>query len=95
MNSSNLCKDCGHSPCECKPYPAPEMSEHDTIRSRTTGRLREISMGMTGSKVPKNPFASLAQAGYMHTHPDILGKEGLKEWDRSSKGKSIPYKVKT
>jgi hypothetical protein len=51
-------------------------------------------MGMTGSKVPKNPFASLAQAGYMHTHPDILGKEGLKEWDNATKGKTLPKHVK-
>lgn len=71
------------------------MSEHDTIRSRTTGRLIEISMGMHGDGlVPKNPFASLAQAGYMHSHPEILGKSGLKEWDQASKGRKIPYKVK-
>ena len=52
-------------------------------------------MGMHGDGlVPKNPFASLAQAGYMHEHPEILGKKGLAEWDQASKGKHIPYKVK-
>jgi hypothetical protein len=76
-------------------YPNKEMNEHDTIRSRTTGRLREISMGMHGGGlVPKNPFASLAQAGYMHSHPDILGKKGLSEWDAATKGKHLPKRVK-
>jgi hypothetical protein len=89
------CKSCGHSPCECKPYPNEKMHEHQTIISRTTGRKREISMGMNGQGlVPSNPFASLAQAGYMHEHPEILGNSALKEWDKASKGRKIPYKVK-
>lgn len=36
------------------------------------------------------PFESLAQEGYMHEHPEILGKEGLKEWDEATKGKKLP-----
>ena len=65
------------------------------MRSRTTGRKLEISMGMNGDgKVPKNPFASLAQEGYLHAHPEKLGKAGLKEWDAATKGKKLPKKVK-
>ena len=33
------------------------------------------------------PFQSKAQQGYMHAHPEILGKEGLHEWDEATKGK--------
>jgi hypothetical protein len=75
-------------------HPAAGIKEHDKIVSRTTGRSVEISLGPNGGNlVPKNPFASLAQAGYMHSHPEILGKAGLKEWDRASKGKALPKKV--
>jgi hypothetical protein len=65
------------------------------VRSRTTGRSTEISLGMPGDgRVPKNPFVSQAQAGYMHTHPEILGAKGLKEWDAATKGKKLPRHVK-
>lgn len=75
--------------------PIPYMREHDKIISRTTGREHEISMGMHGDGlVPANPFASLAQAGYMHTHPEILGKKGLAEWDASTKGRHLPKHVR-
>jgi len=72
------------------------MHEHDTITSRITGRKIEIGMGGTpgDGQVPKNPFASLAQAGYMHSHPEILGKKGLAEWDRATKGRKLPKRVK-
>lgn len=71
------------------------MSEHDKVRSRTTGRKIEISMGPQPSgMVPKNPFASLAQEGYLHAHPEKLGKKGLAEWDKETKGKTLPKKVK-
>jgi hypothetical protein len=30
----------------------------------------------------------------MHAHPEVLGKAGLKEWDKATKGKKLPYKVK-
>jgi hypothetical protein len=36
------------------------------------------------------PFKSKAQAGYLHSHPEILGKEGLAEWDAATKGKHLP-----
>lgn len=36
------------------------------------------------------PFKSQAQAGYMHAHPEILGKKGLAEWDAATKGKHLP-----
>jgi len=73
----------------------PYMHEHDKIRSRTTNKLHEISMGEHGGGlVPKNPFASLAQEGYLHSHPGILGKEKLAEFDRATKGKKLPKRVK-
>lgn len=42
------------------------------------------------------PFKSVAQQGYLHAHPEILGKKGLKEWDEATKGKyqSLPEHVK-
>jgi hypothetical protein len=77
-----------------KQEPLDQMHEHDTIVSRTTGRKHEIKMGpQPGGMVPKNPFASLAQAGYMHSHPEILGGK-MKEWDSATKGKHLPKKVK-
>lgn len=81
---------------ECEqPYPNEKMHEHDTIRSRTTGRKLEISMGpQPNGLVPKNPFASLAQEGFLHAHPEKLGKAGLKEWDAATKGKHLPKHVK-
>jgi len=40
------------------------------------------------------PFKSLAQEGYMHEHPEILGKKGLAEWDAATKGtKNMPEHV--
>lgn len=80
---------------EDKPYPAPKMNEHDKIQSRTTGRMMEIGVPpVGGGLVPTNPFSSLAQAGYLHSHPDILGKTALDEWDESTKGKHLPKHVK-
>jgi hypothetical protein len=38
------------------------------------------------------PFKSKAQQGYMHAHPEILGKAGLAEWDSATKGKHLPEK---
>jgi hypothetical protein len=40
------------------------------------------------------PFKSQAQAGYLHSHPEILGKAGLKEWDAATAGKHLPEHVK-
>ena len=85
--------DCGKQPCACivnKP-----MSEHDKIRSRTTGRLIEISMGpQPDGKVPKNPFVSLAQEGFLHEHPEKLGAKKLAEFDAATKGRHLPKRAK-
>ena len=90
-----MCKDCGKQPCQCKPYPNERMNEHDTVRSRTTGRKIEISMGpQPDGMVPKNPFASLAQEGFLHEHPEKLGAKKLAEFDAATKGKHLPEHVK-
>lgn len=39
------------------------------------------------------PFESVAQRGYLHAHPEILGKKGLAEWDAASKGQHVPEHV--
>ena len=78
------------------------MNEHDKAYSRTLRRNMEIGVGMHGTDpkggkgglVPANPFASLAQAGYMHANPEVLGKKALAEWDAASKGQKVPYHVK-
>lgn len=36
------------------------------------------------------PFKSLAQEGYMHEHPEVLGKKKLAEFDAATKGKHLP-----
>ena len=70
-------------------------SEHDTIRSRTTGRKMEIAMPpQGGGLVPKNPFASLAQEGFLHEHPAKLGPKKMAEFDAATKGKHLPKRVK-
>ena len=39
------------------------------------------------------PFVSVAERGYLHAHPEILGKTALKEWDQASKGQHVPEHV--
>jgi hypothetical protein len=39
------------------------------------------------------PFVSGAQRGYLHAHPEVLGKKALKEWDAASKGQHVPYRI--
>jgi hypothetical protein len=40
------------------------------------------------------PFVSKAQQGYLHAHPDVLGKKKLAEFDAATKGmKNLPYHV--
>lgn len=72
------------------------IKEHGLhVTSRTNGKSVEITFGPQGNGlVPKNPFASLAQEGYMHAHPEILGKTALDEWDSATKGKHLPKHVK-
>jgi len=77
-------------------------SEHQTVRSRLTGKEHEIGFGplpaaanpVNGGQMPANPFKSLAQERYMHANPEVLGPSALKEWDRATKGKSLPKHVK-
>jgi hypothetical protein len=72
-----------------------ETKEHDQIRSNTTGKLVEISLGPNSNGlVPANPFASLAQEGWAHSHPDKFGRKNLAEWDAATKGKKLPEHVK-
>jgi hypothetical protein len=80
---------------EDKPYPAPKLKEHTHIRSRITNRMMEIPVGpQPGGLVPRNPFASLAQEGYLHAHPEKLGPKKLAEFDAATKGKHLPKRVK-
>lgn len=40
------------------------------------------------------PFVSKAQQGYLHAHPEILGKEKLAEFDAATKGEhNLPEHV--
>lgn len=78
-----------------KQEPLPYTTEHQTVHSRNTGRDVEISFGpQPGGFVPSNPFASLAQAGYLHSHPEKLGAAKLAEFDEASKGMKLPKRVK-
>jgi hypothetical protein len=72
------------------------IHEHDRVQSRLGGKSKEISMGVHGGGlVPKNPFASIQQARFLHAHPEKVGGEKkLEEWDKSTNFKSIPKKVK-
>jgi hypothetical protein len=75
--------------------PQTYMHEHDKVKSRLGGKSREISMGPHGAGlVPANPFASLAQEGYLHAHPEKLGPKKLAEFDAATKGKRLPKHVK-
>lgn len=78
-----------------KQMPYDTITEHQTVYSRNTGRQVEIGFGpQPGGLVPANPFASLAQEGYLHAHPEKLSKEKLAEFDAATKGKSLPRRVK-
>lgn len=77
-------------------HPDQGIKEHGLhVTSRTTGKSVEVTFGPQGGNlVPKNPFASLAQEGFLHAHPEKLGKKGLAEWDAATKGKKLPEHVK-
>lgn len=77
-------------------HPGEGIKEHELhVKSRTNGKTVEVGFGPQGNGlVPKNPFASLAQEGFLHAHPEKLGKAKLDEFDKETKGKSLPYKVK-
>jgi hypothetical protein len=82
--------------------PLETNSEHQTVKSRLTGKDIEIGFGplpaasnpSLGGLVPENPFKSAAQRGYLHSHPEVLGPTALKEWDQASKGLKLPEYVK-
>ena len=42
------------------------------------------------------PYKSKAQQGYFHANKEKLEKQGVsvKEWDKASKGKKLPKRVK-
>ena len=41
------------------------------------------------------PFVSKAQQGYLHAHPEVLGKSKLAEFDAATKGMhNLPSHVK-
>jgi hypothetical protein len=86
------CSKCdGHDTREKIEY----MSEHDTRRSRLDNKEYEINMPPASGKVPKNPFASMAQAGFLHAHPEkVGGAKKLKEWDAATNFSKLPKKVK-
>jgi hypothetical protein len=77
-------------------YNALGSHEHDKIRSRTTGRTREISLGPNGAGlVPSNPFASQLQQRFLHAHPEKVGGEAkLKEWDKATDFSHLPKRAK-
>ena len=77
-------------------HPGEGIKEHGMhITSRTNGKSVEVTFGpQGGGLVPANPFASLAQEGYLHAHPEKLGKDALAEWDSATKGKKLPKHVK-
>lgn len=71
------------------------MKEHDTLQSSLDHRDYEIGMPPASGRVPRNPFASMAQAGFLHSHPEkVGGKEKLKEWDTATDFSKLPAKVK-
>ena len=75
--------------------PTKYWKEHEMVPSRLGGKPREISFGpLPNGLVPANPFASLAQAGYMHANPEVLGAKKLAEFDASTKGKHLPKHAK-
>jgi len=81
--------------CKQEKYNELGSREHDKIRSRTTGREREISLGPNGAGlVPANPFASEKQRAFLNMHPEKLGAKGLAEWNQASKGLKLPVRAK-
>jgi hypothetical protein len=77
-------------------HPGEGILEHGLhISSRTRPGIVEVTFGpQGGGLVPANPFASLAQEGFLHSHPEKLGAKKLAEFDRATKGRSLPKRVK-
>ena len=77
------------------PKELPYVHEHDFLISRIDGCPRKVKFSPPGCNlVPSNPFASLKQNAYMHMHPEILGKKGLKEWESKTDYSNLPEKVR-
>jgi hypothetical protein len=76
--------------------PAAGIKEHGLkVTSRTNGKTVDVGFGPQGNGlVPKNPFASLAQEGFLHAHPEKLGAEKLAEFDSATKGMKLPKRAK-
>lgn len=96
LNKAEACEArCGEKKAdERSNHPGQGIKEHGLkIKSRTTGRVVDVGFGpQGGGLVPKNPFASLAQEGYLHAHPEKLGAKKLAEFDAATKGKKLPKK---
>lgn len=98
LNKADSCEArCGEKQADNRSnHPGQGIKEHGLkITSRTTGRVVDVGFGpIGGGLVPKNPFASLAQEGYLHAHPEKLGAKKLAEFDAATKGKTLPKHVK-
>jgi hypothetical protein len=77
--------------------------EHETIKSRLTGKNIEIEQRpmpaaadpSKGGLCPANPFVSAAQSRLMHARPELIGgKAKLKEWEHATDYKHLPEHVK-
>jgi hypothetical protein len=76
--------------------PAAGHKEHGLkVTSRTNGKTVDVGFGpQGGGLVPANPFASLAQEGFLHAHPEKLGAKKLAEFDAATKGMKLPKRAK-
>jgi hypothetical protein len=94
---ANDAHECQRKEADAKTnHPGEGIKEHGLhISSRTRPGTTEIAFGpQGGGLVPANPFASLAQEGFLHAHPEKLGPEKLAEFDSATKGKKLPEHVK-
>ena len=58
--------------------------------------IKELNNLYIAHVLKNMPYKSLAQERYFHANKKKLEKQGVNvsEWDRSSKGKKLPKKVK-
>jgi hypothetical protein len=95
MKNAKEARECEKSAQGRANHPAAGIVEHTTIHSRTNGKTYEVGLGPNGGGlVPANPFASIAQEGWAHSHPDKFGRKNLAEFDAATKGKHLPEHVK-
>lgn len=55
--------------------------------------MRMISANSVERKEENVPYKSKKQQGYFHAHEDEIGKDTVREFDKSSKGKKLPKRV--